>query len=91
MNPRLLVKSINTIIQNVKKNNKINYLDLMSIPSSKNKENPIYMPQPFLKNLDKIGEQTISYMEKVSKYKKMYESQSSKNKPSFIEILEFNL
>lgn len=49
---------------------------LLSIPSSKNKEKPIYIPKSFLKNLDKIGEQTISYMEKVSQYKKIYESQS---------------
>ena len=85
MNPRLLVKSKNSIIQSVK-NNKINYLDLMSIPSSKNKEKPIYIPKSFLKNLDKIGEQTISYMEKVSQYKKNYESQSIKNKPPFINL-----
>ena len=86
MNPRLLVKSKNNIIQNVKKNNKINYLDLMSIPSSKNKEKPIYIPKSFLNNLDKIGEQTISYMEKVSQYKKIYESQSIKNKLPFINL-----
>ena len=85
MNSRLLVKSKNNIIQNVK-NNKINYLDLMSIPSSKNKEKPIYISKSFLKNLDKIGEQTISYMEKVNEYKKNYESQSIKNKPPFINL-----
>ena len=39
-----------------------------------------------MNNLDKIGEQTISYMEKVSQYKKNYESQSIKNKPPFINL-----
>ena len=86
MNPRLLLKPKHTIIQNVKKSNQINYLDLVSIPSTKHKEKPIYIPKPFLKNLDKIGEQTISYMEKVSQYKKMYESHPTKNKPPFINL-----
>ena len=41
MNPRLLLKPKQTIIQNVKKSNQINYLDLVSIPSAKHKEKPI--------------------------------------------------
>ena len=66
MNPRLLLKPKHTIIQNVKKSNQINYLDLVSIPSTKHKEKPIYIPKPLLKNLDKICEQTISSIGKVS-------------------------
>ena len=66
MNPRLLIKPKNTIIQHVKKSNQINYLDLVSISSTNQKEKPISIPKPFLHNLDKIGEQAISYMEKVA-------------------------
>ena len=86
MNPRLLIKPKNTIIQHVKKSNQINYLDLVSISSTNQKEKPISIPKPFLHNLDKIGEQAISYMEKVAQYKQYYESLPSKNKPPFINL-----
>ena len=46
MNPRLLIKPKNTIIQHVKKSNQINYLDLVSISSTNQKEKPISIPKP---------------------------------------------
>ena len=74
-------RNLNTMIQT------INYLELMSMSSSINKkENSISIPKPFLNNLDKIGEQAISYMEKVGQYKEYYESLTTKNKPPFINL-----
>ena len=54
MNPRLLMTPKKTLIQHIKKSNPINYLDLVSLPSSKHQEKPISIPKPFLKNSEAI-------------------------------------
>ena len=73
-------------IQKVKKRDQINFLDLVSLPDMRHKDKSIHVPKPFLKNLDKIGEQAIGYMEKVGIYKQFYESLPTKNKPPFINL-----
>ena len=47
MNPRLLIKPKNTIIQHVKKSNQINYLDLVSISSTNQKRKTYFYTQTF--------------------------------------------
>jgi aspartate/methionine/tyrosine aminotransferase len=77
---------INNIMKNIKKYDKINYLDLVNLPILKPDSKKIAVPKPFLKELDKIGEQAISYMENVGEYKQFYESLPTKNKPPFINL-----
>ena len=74
------------IVNKINKKNKINYLDLVSIPGMEYKEKSIAVPKPFLKELDKIGEQAICYMKNVGEYKKFYESLPSEKKPPFINL-----
>ena len=77
---------INNIMKNIKKYDKINYLDLVKLPILKPDSKKFAVPKPFLKELDKIGEQAISYMENVGAYKQFYESLPTKNKPPFINL-----
>ena len=76
---------INNIINNVKKQDKIDYLDLVSIPSF-DSEKKIIIPSPFLNNLNQMGEHAISYMKNVGEYKQFYESLPTNNKPPFLNL-----
>ena len=76
--------NIKTVMTNVKNNDQINYSDLVSIKSLKDKK--INTPKPFLNNLDKMGEHAISYMKKLGEYKQFYESLPTNNKPPFLNL-----
>lgn len=76
--------NIKTVMTNVKNNDQINYSDLVSIKSVKDKK--INTPKPFLNNLDKMGEHAISYMKKLGEYKQFYESLPTNNKPPFLNL-----
>lgn len=79
-------EQLHNTIENVKKQDQINDLDLVSISSTQHNEIPISIPKPFLNDLDKIGEQAISYMKKVGEYKEFYESLPTNHKPPFINL-----
>ena len=84
--PWLNNDNIESAIANIKKQDKLNYHDLVKIKSIEPRKNKIHIPEPFLENLDKMGEHAISYMKKVTEYKQFYESLPTDNKPPFLNL-----
>ena len=79
-------QQVNKVYNTVKKQDKINFVDLASISPTKVNHTPIEIPRPFLNGLNNMGEHAISYMKKVSEYKQFYESLPTNNKPPFLNL-----
>ena len=71
-------------IKKMEKENKINYNDFICI-SDENYEKPIKSLY-FKKNIEKMGEHSISYMEKINNFKKLYEEINIQEKTPFINL-----
>jgi hypothetical protein len=74
----------NKIYENAVENDNISQEYLVSI-KSRHYEKP-QAPDPFLNGLQSMGEQAISYMERLGEYKNFYENIPTKNKPEFLNL-----
>lgn len=85
----MLHRANKPILNRIKKHiipHTLDYTKFRLLPSMDIKETPVSVPAPFLKELDTIGEQAISYMKKVGQYKTFYESLPSNEKQPFLNL-----